>query len=158
MQLKLLIFAPCEKHIVSVEKTASLISVIEGLKIEVAEALPEDASLPMKWSIVSLWHRIGEAEPNTRFEQKVEVISPKGAAVVTLIQGFPITNENINYRNISEIIGFPIQQGEMLLKLWLRQRPEQEWEQKAEFPLDINVTVKEQEKPKGQDAEQSANT
>jgi hypothetical protein len=144
MQLKLLVFAPCEKHIISVERTASLISVIEGLKIEINEPLPDDASLPMKWSIVSVWHRVGDAEPNTKYEQLVEVVAPNGKTIATAQQGFSVSNENRNYRNIAEILGFPIQEGQMLLKLSLRQRPEQEWHQEAEYPVDIFVTVKEQ--------------
>jgi hypothetical protein len=158
MHLKLLVFAPCEKHIISAEKTASLISVIEGLKIELGEPLPDDASLPMKWSIVSLWHRVGEAEPDTRFQQRVEVIAPKGTTIATVEQGFPVSNENQNYRNIAEILGFPIQDGEMLLRLSLRQRPEQEWEQVAEYPVSIFVTVKEQVPTEIANAEQTTIT
>jgi hypothetical protein len=139
--LKLLVFAPCELALASSEETASLINIIEGLRIEVREQLPDDAMIPMKWAIVTLWHRLQDFEADTKFEQRIDVISGQGNPLISQPVEFIVSNKDRNYRNILQHSSFPLHNGPVLCKLYLKSSDSGEWEEKAEYPIDVDVIM-----------------
>lgn len=136
---KLLIFAPCQKVIVGQDSATSLISITEGFVIDVQESVPKDAALPMTWSILTLWHKEGESEENRIYEQRIESeLAGAEKKAVDVTQEFVISKEFRNTRNVVEIQGFPIGlPGELVLKLSLREKGQEDWLPIAEFPLEI---------------------
>src|SRR5688572_6564551 len=134
--LKLLIFAPCETALMSDERIASLIKMIEGVKVDVTERLPEDAAIPMKWNVLALWRRLQDYDQDIQFEQRIDVITPNGETIVNRETSFTVSNAHRNYRNILNLHSFRLQHGSLLLRIYLKNQDIGEWEEKGEFPID----------------------
>lgn len=136
---KLLIFAPCEKLILSQENVASLISVMEAINVNVGADVPADAVLPIRWEVLTLWQRQPDDPVGTRYEQRLDVLRPDGVIVSNTISGFEIFEQATNYRNIASLFGLPIgQQGRCSIKLFLRVvNQDSEWGEIAEYSIAI---------------------
>lgn len=138
---KLILFAPCQKVIVSAQdNTASLISIIETFTIAIPEGadIPTDAVMPMNWSIFSMWE-LSEGEEGKSFEQRVDFLLPDGRNplenATTTIDFQPHSNR---VRNVFEVKGFPIPpQGHSLLNLSVREMGQESWQEVASFPIFI---------------------
>lgn len=155
--LKLLIYAPCEKAIVSTDNTSSVISIMESVSINVPEDLPADALAPIRWTVFSLWKRDQSLEQPTEMEERTDVLRADGTVAAGASSRFTASNEHLFYRSVVQVPVFPIGlPGFVNVRCRLRQtNPETEWEDIAEFPLlvvhlkaDIpdNVTPESQEK------------
>jgi hypothetical protein len=154
--LKLLLFAACEKVIVGVDNTTSLISVVESIEFNTQIEIPPDALAPIKWAIISLWQREGEVEAPVDYQERMDVIRPDGTLAPGGSSEFTVTNEHINYRSSFEIPLFPIgQAGKVIVRLRIRKAGEEnEWRVAAEYPIRvIHNEVKKDEEPAIEEAE-----
>jgi hypothetical protein len=135
--LKQMIFAPCEKVILGQDRTASLISVLESIQIQVNEDLPEDALAPIPWNVLSLWRRTETTETPIEFEERLQVTRPDGSAASGASTKFRVSNEHLLYRNVTHVPTFPVgRPGVVWVKNQLRRiNPETEWESGSEYPV-----------------------
>lgn len=136
----LLMFAPCEKVIVSNDNTCSLITLVEVVRIGVldspTETLPEGAAIPFNWAIFTLWKPTDE-ERGRRFQQMVHLIAPSGEAVLEAPAEFEFEPDKRTHRVMSRVMGFPIlPAGEYNLKLSLREAGQENvWREITEYPI-----------------------
>jgi len=134
---KVLIFAPCEKIIISQDNVVSLVSMFQDIKVTLPsdKPVPQHAVFPMKWEVFTLWQR-NEQESGKEFEEKCTLLSEDGNALVTVSIKFVLT-ETFN-RIVMQFLGFPLVKGRCLLKAWLRETGGQsDWNEIAEYPLSI---------------------
>jgi hypothetical protein len=145
---KLLVFAPCEKIIVDqTTNTTSVINLLEALNIAIPQdeesKIPADANLAMAWHILALWQAQPEDE-GKQFEQRFVAELPSGEAL-GLMGIMPIAFEagKPNFRNIVNILGFPIARllktDRCVFRLFFREQGDANpWQLVAEFPLVIS--------------------
>ncbi|MEK6299570.1 MAG: hypothetical protein AABO41_02520 [Acidobacteriota bacterium] len=139
---KLLYFIPCERVIVSREGPLSLITVVEGLKLQIpAEefgALPDDAISPVTWNVVAKWMREDNEEPQ-HWEQRVQIVTPNGRVSTNSITAFDLVN-NVSMRNLLQVNGIPIKplgQGNVVLSLRQSGGDDAAWQVIATYPIVI---------------------
>ncbi len=137
----LLVFAPCEKVIVSQEdNTPSLISFLNTLQVSIPATqevnIPSDVSFPMRWSIFALWRRVNGDEGKL-FQQRTVLITPSGQETVKTDIEFRMAAD-VQHNTIS-IFGFPVTSvGQCSLKLLLREAGQEgQWSEIAEYPIRI---------------------
>jgi hypothetical protein len=137
--LKLHLFAPCEKVIISQDNITSVIAVMESFNVKVSEELPPDAGVPFQWNVVTIWHRTEDVAGDMTYEQRTEVLRPDGEHSVNATHPFPVSNAHINFRNVVEINGFPVgQEGFVVIKVSLREAGDQnEWRAIADYRIRV---------------------
>src|SRR6266536_1373598 len=119
---KLLIFAPCEKVIISGEEigdgSSSLITILQSINVEVSEETDKTTlSGPMTWYIFSLW-QMQTDDAEKAYEQHFEYVAPSGKLLFNLKTEFSTTKPY--QRVVSKIIGMPLfEHGEYKLTLRL---------------------------------------
>src|ERR1051326_3506619 len=136
--ITLLIFAPCEKVIIGTQDdAASIISVLETIKIKAPADLPSEVMLPLRWTVLSVWKRDANIEDSVEFEQLIEVFRSDGSSAGSGSGKFRVTKDHLMYRIIVDFPLFPIgQQGQVFVRTKIRQtNPETEWSDIAEYPL-----------------------
>jgi|SRR5579863_5717515 len=138
----LLLFAPCEKVIVDQNNTASLISVLEEVKVQIVGGAPPvpNTIVPMQWSIVSLWEQSSAWDMGRTFEQRTALVSAAGAHLAESIGTFVF--EKPRHRIITQILGMPLTEpGQHKVKIWIRDKadPPKEWKETASFPITIEL-------------------
>lgn len=135
--LKLLVYAPCEKVIVAVDQTVSLISMMESVQVNVGPDLPADALAPIRWSILSLWKRDQEVQEPVQIEERADVVRPDGIVATGGTTKFTVSNDHLFYRSLVQVPVFPIGlPGFVKVRCQTRQtNPDTEWTEFAEFPL-----------------------
>lgn len=137
---RVLIFAPCERAIVSNEGPLSLVSILEKL-ITTAPQAPtaEHATVPMRWFVVSVW--IHEASDDGKtFEQMVRLIGRDGTtAMHTEPAQFTTSAEKTRFRFIGRMDQFPITDGNLKLVLLYREVGAPDWIEAAEYPIDVEL-------------------
>ena len=141
--LKLLIFAPCEKAIVSDSGQSSIIGVIEMVQVAVKpdEPLPVDALIPFRWGFLTLWTRDEEVDQPVRYQEQIRIIRPDGTDTgFEANSEFVVQNKFQNFRQHSSLVipAFPGgQEGTYQLKLFLRRVGEENWEERGMFPVTV---------------------
>ncbi len=137
--LKLLVFLPCDIVIVSQEGNTSVITVLEQVVSTLLPDAPPNAAVPMKWTILSLWHRDEPVEGVKKYDQRINVYWPNGEQVFVIEQSFNVSNEHSNFRCVGTVLAFPVgQEGRVLLKTSLRESgDENEWVEYAQFPINV---------------------
>lgn len=142
---RLLTFVPCEKVIVGRDGGASFINILEGITITsiAAEGAPSTVKseipqvIPYRWAVFSQWLKETEDE-NKRYEQRIELITPKGETSFT--HEFPFILEKRSHRNTIEIHNLPIgESGEHILKLLVREVGGKTWKEIATYPFRITI-------------------
>lgn len=102
----------CENAIIAENGVTSLIAVLEKVEATLPSAAPEKLIIPMKWSFVCLWTRDGQDYPKpVDFEQEITVALHNGDEFSKTLQPFTVSNQHINFRNVTEFQGFPIASG-----------------------------------------------
>jgi hypothetical protein len=134
---KLLYFVACERILLGdEEKTTSLISLLEQIKVPKPPENVGDAQAGLQWRIVSAWHNLPEDE-GKRYEQRTWVVSPNGAELMQASIEFAMTN-TINHRNTVKVFGFPlVPEGEYLVKLSIREVGSNNWVDIADYPIAV---------------------
>jgi hypothetical protein len=140
---KLLLFNPCEKVIIAEDHTVSLITIFETIQIHLPRSkddeLPENALIPLKWFVYSVWLKQPGDEDKT-FEQLVDVEFPGGRTLKSEITEFQIPKNK--HRNVILIPTFPVTPpGFAKIKLSLREQGQQDWVLRGEYPLEIERPV-----------------
>jgi len=143
--LKLLVFLPCETVIVSQQGNTSVISVLEQVVVDLQPDAAPNAAVPMKWTVLTLWHRTEEVEGEKKYDQRLSLYWPNGEQVFAIDQSFSVVNQHINYRNVTEVRAFPVgQEGRLSLKLSLRESGDgNEYIEIAEFSVSVAHLKKE---------------
>jgi hypothetical protein len=144
---KLLVFAPCEKVIVSQdENNPTLIAVLtqvggtikmlatEATEATVAEVEPEAVgAVPMRWTVFTTWHRNSGDEGKT-FLQNVRLIAPSGK--LSMDSTMEMTMTKPTHRIMVRIEHFPVENGAWELQLFLTEKGQQKsGEPLATYPL-----------------------
>lgn len=137
---KLLMFAPCEKVIIDQNNNSSVISILQDLQVEVGPTeLPQDAAVPMRWDVFTLWLREASDE-GRKFEQICELLTPDGKRATGGTISFEMTMSM--QRNVMTLMGFPLvpSGGQYLLRLSLKEAGEdRERREVAEFPILLSL-------------------
>jgi len=137
---KILVFAPCEKVIVSEQdNTSSLMSLIEGFTLDVPEGveLPEGTAIPIKWHIFSLWEKV-EGDEGRNFEQRVTLVLPTGKQVLDMPSTLDFKPHLKRFRMTIMVVNFPLSPaGTCLLNLSVREVGQENWQEVAEYGIFI---------------------
>lgn len=146
---KLLSFVPCERVIIGGDGdgTASTVGILQGFNIGGGE-LPslEDAestkpALPMPWYFFSLWDR-GEG-PDQEFEQRFELQSPTGKALLSLSSRWSFQPNKRFHRLSAKVNVFPLAGvGDYRAVLFLKVA-DGEFVEQASFPIPVNSQPEE---------------
>lgn len=136
----LLMFAPCDKVIISQEDNSpSLVSILEYITINIpafGPNLPLIANLPIRWQMFTLWRQVPE-DRGKIYQQRTHLVLPDGQFKVDSTMEFRVVAPT--QRNVVGIFGFPVlPPGQYPLRLSLREAGQLDgWENVAEFPLTI---------------------
>ena len=140
---KLLFFVPCERVIVSREGPLSLITVLEGLTLNIpAEEyvnLPDDAVAPTTWFVVTKWIH-SDNEESHLWEQRIQAITSSGRIATDAIMPFDLAIDPMGIRNVAQINGFAIKpSGIVNVTLSLRRTGEDDmaWQEIASYPINL---------------------
>lgn len=144
---KLLVFAPCEKVIISQdENNPTLIAVLTEMgaqyHLESGAELPENISLPMRWAIFSMWQQ-EPRDAGKSFRQRIEFWSPANKQMFKE-QDHEFTFEKPIQRVVMHLPGFPAGNGVWTLKTYIAEKdaPFQK-EPIATYPIIIKVVKTE---------------
>jgi hypothetical protein len=143
--LRLLTFAACEAVIISDIGLASLINVLQHIKVggESKEPPPEGALVPMKWAAFALWTRETGTTERIDFEQRLEVATPDGQVVMSQDTNAFIERGKRTLQVRSESVGFPVwRAGICEIRLSARQSG-REWKHYSTHPIEISHTAPE---------------
>ena len=121
---KLLVFAPCEKVIISQdENNPTLIAILSSLTLQTtAEELAKTATSvegseggavqpPMalvRWSIFSMWLREPEDDEGKDFHQTIEIVSPDDRVLLSNKMTFKFSGTARTHRLTLHVGGFPV--------------------------------------------------
>jgi hypothetical protein len=135
---QLLAFLPCEKTIIAQDQTLSLVGLIDTLTtgVPAGASVPANAVAPFKWSVVTIFRRLGEDE-GKKYRQRIVLTLPNGQAAAEGVTDFAMTHPMV--RNLSAFEGFPIgASGECRLRLYIDELGKPiSAEPVAEFPVQI---------------------
>jgi hypothetical protein len=141
---ELLLFAPCEKTIVDNAGTLSLVSILQGVAVDIPESEPrENAVVPMKWEIVTLWSRSQEDSGPTgdlvEWQQTCEL--RRGDQAISRSQ-IRFRMDADRHQNIVTHFGFPAEaNGRYMLVLILQQMPDGTKSELKRFPLSSTIRI-----------------
>lgn len=142
---KLLVFAPCEKVIISQdENNPTLIAILSSLTLEgdgsaIAAALEATTSetpalVPIRWAVFTLWAK----EPTDgirEFTQTIDIESPAQNVILTNRSTFAFKEGIDTHRLSLNLPGFPIRQrGIYILRLSI------DGAAIAEYPIELKLT------------------
>ena len=136
---KLLIFAACEKVILDQKNVISLMSLLQEVTAELpagVSIVPQTASAPWQWTIVSIWEKFRSDQGKT-FEQRSAFVTNTGVKLLeTPTATFEFKGDY--HRIISQIAVMPIGiSGKHLIKAFLRENGSTQWEEVGVYPLEI---------------------
>jgi hypothetical protein len=139
MLLRLLQLTVCEKVIIEADGgAASAIGMFETITVELSPNAPEKLLFPMRWCVMGLWRRESEIEEPTEFVQKIIVRSPEDDEVFVAENKFLVSNENVNFRNLVNMSGFPISKtGVVNIEAYVKQSGEDEWKRHFIYPINL---------------------
>jgi hypothetical protein len=140
---KLLLFAPCEKVILSEdEHHASLIAILQGFALP---PLPTDLAgkkpmLPIPWCVFTLWEN--DHSGNT-YRQRWELLSPANVKMLENEMDFTFGSSKLFHRLKTQVIGFPLTEiGTCTLRLLLKTNGD-DFAEVATYPIPM-VSASEQ--------------
>jgi hypothetical protein len=141
---KLLVFAPCEKVIISRdENNPTLIAILHTIGGEVRshEPVAPGTMAPMRWSVFTLWQRL-DGEDGKILEQRLRLRSPSGKTTnASTPQELNLSVETI--RSTVTIGQVPVSEvGTWEIQLFLNEKGQQIPEQPlATYPLQIRFKI-----------------
>jgi hypothetical protein len=149
---KLLFFAPCERVIISDDGTASLITLIETLRLNVEAnqlpPMPEDADLavPFTWHALAVWTREENDRDGQSHNLKLQLVMPNGKTPIELETILAFGEGKPNHRSVFRIMGFPVAISEGVATARLLIKPiesNEEWKEAAAFPIYLTLPAVE---------------
>lgn len=143
--LRLLYGIACENAIVADNGVTSLIGVLERIDATLPASAPEKLLLPMKWFFVTLWTRDKNPFPApTRYEQEIRVTTSDGDEVNKTIQPFTVSNNHVNFRNVTEFQAFPLSPGGQVdVHVRIRKTGKGKWSVPTQYTIRSGRTILE---------------
>ena len=140
---RLLLFAPCERVIIGDDGTASLITLLETLRLNVEQgaALPDedkDLAVPFTWHALALWTREETDKDGPSYNLKLQLVMPNGATPIELETHLAFGEGKPNHRSVFKVVGFPIARASGVAMARLLIKPigsVDNWEEAATFPV-----------------------
>jgi hypothetical protein len=136
-----LLFVACEKVIVAQDQTISIVSILEKMisNVPASAALPEHASVPMRWSVVMVW-LYEDSDKGKRFETISRLIAQDGSiAMHTEPSEIIATSEKPRFRHVGVVDQFPVTDGDLVLRLLIRELGTEEWQIVSEYPIEVEL-------------------
>lgn len=141
---KLLVFAPCEKVIISQdENNPTLIAILSTIGGELEGPPPEPAALgPMRWSIFALWQKEPGEDGEAVLEQRIRLISPTGRVAIDSSLEFKMPVRT--HRMVAHIGLVPVgDNGDWEVQLFMYKKGDPVPDKAlATYPLEIRFTHK----------------
>ncbi|SRR5712692_128273 len=142
---KLLLFAACEKVLIDQQNNASLISLLQEVKVQVPEAGPlpaQGTAAALKWDVLTLWLKTDD-DIGKHYEQRIELFNPEDHSTdVSGTAPIPFEPQKTGHRLTATIVGFPLGwSGRYTLKLWLYESGHQMQAPIAEYPIVVSYEV-----------------
>lgn len=135
---KLLLFAPFQNVVVDREENSIFFfSLLEGILALLGDdGEPQETDVAVPWTAVAIWLRTTGDEEQC-FEQRVEVITPRGVIRGPFDMSFVMVNRTV--RNILKVTGFPVGGvGEHVVRLSYRRSDATDpWIVASEFPVAV---------------------
>jgi hypothetical protein len=134
---KILLFAPCEKIIIDgVTNNVTLISLLQRViyRIKTNVQIGPNAAVPIQWDTLAMWQR-EEGDEGTTFNQRIELRSASNQVLID--RQSPFRFETRFARVITRAQGFPIGTPGFLSLVLSYKRPESEWIEVGNFPLEL---------------------
>jgi hypothetical protein len=138
---KLLILAPCDNVLISGNvDTVSLIVVMTTVMFpKPPENVPLGAVAPMRWFVFTNW-AISKEDDGKSFDQRIRMVQNE-QTYFDSVQQFELASDKIHHRMIAALYVFPlVAEGLCEIKLDLRMRDAETWEEIASYPLLIQHT------------------
>ena len=138
---KLLIFAACEKAIISQgDSTPSLIAMFQQINIPMKgmpEPLPEKPIVPFRWAVFAEW-LFEEKEIGKHFEYRLEFKSEQEDGDAFFANASELHADKRIMRAIGSLEGFPlVPPGEYRLLASIRQKGEDQWDTQGNYPVTV---------------------
>ena len=123
--MKLRMFVACEKVIVDANGAASIINLLQAVKLgrtpgANAPLLPPNAVVPKEWALAALWY-VPKEYLDRQFVQMFEILWPDGTEFAKNLLPFKTTDRDtsLNYLNINAM---PLgQEGALQIKAWVEE-------------------------------------
>ena len=119
------------------EKSVSVIGIISGVKVQVVNAgepVPENAYVPIRWSILAVWRREA-ADAGKTFEQRIQLFLPNGESAFDLLSpSFEMTGLDQRVRSDIKGLGVSVP-GIYRLVVSLREAGAPAWIEKSDFEI-----------------------
>ena len=136
---KLLIFAPCERVILGQgDNSASLIVIIQQMQFHIppGQQIPQGAGVASRFSIFSQWHRL-PTDAARIFEQRIVLSIGNENPILEAVSEFQMTERL--HRSIANVPVLPVMHpGEYSLKLFLREKGQQDWGMAVvDYPFEV---------------------
>jgi hypothetical protein len=136
---KLLLFAPCLKAIADADdRTLTVVSALVGLNVNLAPGIemPSTALVPLTWSAAALWRRI-PSDLDQWFEMRIWLDVPGQGPFIDVHHAFQMVDlsHHFKFQTSNFPVGVP---GDIVLRLAIRVRGEEDWAEAAEYPLIIS--------------------
>jgi hypothetical protein len=153
----LLIFAPCERAIVSQEDNSpSLITIMSSMTMGVPPntEVPPHTLAPVRWYIFTQWC-VEAGELGKSYEQRLRTVLMDDEVPWESIT--PFTFDEIMHRIVVTVIGFPVsQEGILFVELSLREVGEEnEFTIMASYPIKVIYDRTPAEEPDTQELDAS---
>jgi hypothetical protein len=145
---KLLVFAPCEKVIISRDdNNPTLIGILTQLRTAIParelERVGTDGDerpmAPFRWAIFAMWQRLEGETDDRLFRQRIEILAPEAHGATVLLESettFSFSAGSRTHRLTANIPGFPLAQaGDYTLRLLL------DGEEYGTYPFLFNVAT-----------------
>ena len=135
---RLIAFLPAEKVLIDeMENSVSVIGIMSGIKVQilnVSERAPENAYVPIRWSILAMWRR-EPADEGKSYEQRIQLFVPNGESAFDLSSP-PFAMTGLHHRVRSDITGFGVSiPGIYRLVVSLREVGASTWVEKSEYEM-----------------------
>lgn len=145
---KLLVFAPCEKVIISQdENNPTLIAILSNMTLAGDEAALNEALkgsdpdkpvlVPIRWAVFTLWAK-DTVDGTREFTQTIDIESPARKIILTNRGTFAFKDGIDTHRLTLQLPGFPVRErGTYILRLSL------DGVTVAEYPIELKLTKPE---------------
>lgn len=139
----------CTKSIIDQEtNNLSLINVIEEIRPQ--SPLPEKGEVPFGYSLVTLWTRDKQKEPESG-DVRIKFISPSGKTLQTCMEYTVTLDNNTQRSRVRAVIqSLPINQGG-IYNFRIEYKVGSSWKKASEIPVTISTTKAQKKKTKKTD-------
>ncbi|MFI5364277.1 MAG: hypothetical protein ACHQ4J_01510 [Candidatus Binatia bacterium] len=138
---RLQVFAVCRDVITSQEENVpTLVSIIDGFVIHVSAGHKFDLNIamPASWAVFISWRKV-RGDEGKHFEQRLRMKLPNGEYVTDILAQFDFPAQRKIVRVTQRTIGFPVQVGEYLIELEIREVGAADWVRAADYIMEVGM-------------------